>query len=199
VRRAAVAAALLLLAAPAVAEQPELLPLDLAHVADVVGAPRAPRLTGAALEAEAQRVGEVLRCPVCQGLSVADSPSTMATHMRQQVREMVGAGFDEEQVLSYFEASYGEFVRLEPPLRGVNWLVWLAPLGGLAVGAGVVFWALRSARGGASPSAAEAPRADDRSRPASDPPPDDPELARALRRVREMAYGAPGGEPPEPS
>lgn len=192
-RRAAAAAALALLAAFAGAQSQELLPLDLAHVADVVGAPRAPRLAGEALEAEAQRVSEVLRCPVCQGLSVADSPSTMATHMRQQVREMVGAGFDEEQVLSYFEASYGEFVRLEPPLRGVNWLVWLAPLGGLAVGAGVVVWALRSARAGAAPTAIAPPETANGAAPLAD----DPELARALRRVREMAYGAPDAAPPE--
>ena len=31
-------------------------------------------------------------------------------------------------------ASYGEFVRLQPPLRGVNWLVWLAPVLGLLLG-----------------------------------------------------------------
>ena len=41
------------------------------------------------------------------------------------MRELLAAGYDQEQILAYFEHSYGEFVRLQPPLRGVNWLVWL--------------------------------------------------------------------------
>ena len=50
------------------------------------------------------------------------------------MRELLAAGYDEEQILAYFERSYGEFVRLEPPLRGVNWLVWIAPVVGLLLG-----------------------------------------------------------------
>lgn len=165
--------------------------------ARVVGPPRGPHLQGAALEARADEVAGLLRCPVCQGLSVADSPSTMASNMRAQVRELVAAGYDEEQILSYFERSYGEFVRLKPPLRGVNWLVWLAPLLGLLLGAVVIAWALRAPRA----AAAEAP-ADDAgiAVPAALPGPDtlpaDPVLARCVLRVRERAYGWPGGVSP---
>ena len=32
--------------------------------------------------------------------------------MKPQVRELVAAGYDQEQILAYFERSYGEFVRL---------------------------------------------------------------------------------------
>ncbi len=187
------------LAAPLVAEPPDYTPIDLAHVASVVGAPRGQVLSGEALEAEAKRVSSVLRCPVCQGLSVADSPSTMATHMRQQVRELVAAGFVEEQVLAYFEASYGEFVRLEPALRGVNWLVWLAPAGGLALGLGIVVWVLRGA-GAASqthPAQPEAAASSADPPPERDALPDDPALAQAVLRVRATAYGWPGGRRPE--
>jgi cytochrome c-type biogenesis protein CcmH len=186
---------LVLLLAPLAAAQtpPDHTPVDLAHVESIAGPPRAPRLTGAALEAEAKHIAAVLRCPVCQGLSVGDSPSAMATNMRQQIRELVAVGFDEDQILSYFEASYGEFVRLQPPLRGVNWLVWIAPGLGLLLGLGVVSWVLR----GASTATPEAVAA---TGPAveivSDPLPDDPALAKAVLRVREMAYGWPGGVRP---
>ena len=165
--------------------------------ARVVGPPRGQRLQGAALEARADEVAGLLRCPVCQGLSVADSPSTMASNMRAQVKELVAAGYDEEQILSYFERSYGEFVRLKPPLRGVNWLVWLAPLLGLLLGAVVIAWALRAPRAAASEA-----RADDAGSAAPDalPGPDtlpaDPVLARCVLRVRERAYGWPGGVSP---
>jgi cytochrome c-type biogenesis protein CcmH/NrfF len=180
-------------------------PVDLAHVATVAGPPRARPLAGEAMEAEAKRIAAVLRCPVCQGLSVGDSPSPMATNMRQQIRELVGAGFDEDQILSYFEASYGEFVRLQPPLRGVNWLVWLAPVLGLLLGLGVVAWVFRSGTAGA-PAPEAAPPAEANRAASSDalsaavvldPLPDDPALAQAVRRVREMAYGWPGGNRPE--
>jgi cytochrome c-type biogenesis protein CcmH len=188
---------LVLLLAPLAAAQapPDHTPVDLAHAASIAGPPRAPRLTGEALEAEAKRIAAVLRCPVCQGLSVGDSPSAMATNMRQQIRELVAAGFDEDQILSYFEASYGEFVRLQPPLRGVNWLVWLAPGLGLLLGLGIVSWVLR----GASAETSEAVAATEPSAeivPDADPLPDDPALAQAVLRVREMAYGWPGGTRP---
>jgi cytochrome c-type biogenesis protein CcmH len=200
---------LLAQAQPGAASDPSQQPIDLVHVASVVGAARGPRLTGESLEAEAKRIGALLRCPVCQGLSVADSPATMATNMRQQVRDMVAAGFVEEQVLSYFEASYGEFVRLRPPLRGVNWLVWLAPLLGLLAGGAIVFFVLRRPRaaslGSPEPAGGAArattPGARDAREPGevaeADPLPEDAELARLVLRIREIAYGWPGGVRPQ--
>jgi cytochrome c-type biogenesis protein CcmH len=166
--------------------------------AQVVGPPRGPRLEGAALTARAKEVAGLLRCPVCQGLSVADSPSTMASNMRAQVKELLAAGYDQDQILAYYERSYGEFVRLKPPLRGVNWLVWLAPLAGLLLGAAVIAWALRAPRGaaadGASSSDDAVPAVADV--PGPDALPADPSLARYVLRVRERAYGWPGGVSP---
>jgi cytochrome c-type biogenesis protein CcmH len=171
----------------------------------LVGAPAGTPLEGKALDARTQEVGSLLRCPVCQGLSVADSPASMAVNMKAQVRQMLARGYSEEQILAYFEGSYGEFVRLEPPLRGVNWLVWLAPLAALLLGGVVVARALR-ARGATVPAAgaAEAGAGSGtavRAGEATDVPtrttlPDDPALARGVLRVREMAYGWPGGIPP---
>ena len=158
-------------------------------VGAVVGAPRGPRLDGAALDERTDEIAALLRCPVCQGLSVADSPSTMAGTMRAQVTDLVAAGYDREQILAYFESSYGEFVRLEPPLRGVNWLVWLAPGLGLLLGAVVVRWALRAPR--SAPAASPAVEAADL--PGPDTLPADPALAPYVLRVRERAYGWPGG------
>ena len=161
--------------------------------ARVVGPPRGARLDGAALEARGDEIAGLLRCPVCQGLSVADSPSTMASNMRAQVKELVAAGYDEEQILSYFERSYGEFVRLKPPLRGVNWLVWLAPVLGLLLGAAVIGWALRAPR---SAPAGAPPAGETAEVPRPDTLPPDPTLAPYVLRVRERAYGWSGGVSP---
>jgi cytochrome c-type biogenesis protein CcmH len=75
-----------------------------------------------------------LRCPVCQGLAIGDSPSIMAANMREQARELLSRGYTREQVLSYFEKSYGQFVLLKPKFQGVNALVWLLPVLVLAIG-----------------------------------------------------------------
>src|SRR6185369_14564317 len=96
-----------------------------ADARNILGAPAGRTLGGAELDARTQDVAALLRCPVCQGLSVADSPSSAAQNMKHQVRDLLAAGYDGPQVLAYFEQSYGEFVRLQPPLRGLNWIVWL--------------------------------------------------------------------------
>jgi cytochrome c-type biogenesis protein CcmH len=183
-RRGWLLAGLLALAAPAMAQTPD--PRQL------VGAPRGPALNGEALEQRTDEVAALLRCPVCQGLSVGDSPSTMAQNMKTQVKQMLAAGYDQEQVLAYFEGSYGEFVRLKPPLRGINWLVWLGPLVGLGAGGLLVGWAFRrsSARAAKPAEAADLPT------PATLP--EDARLARYVLRVRELAYGWPGGVAPRP-
>jgi hypothetical protein len=120
----------------------------------------------------------------------------MAQNMRAEVKDLLAAGYDQEQILAYFERSYGEFVRLKPPLRGVNWLVWLAPVLGLLAGAAVIAWALRAP----PPAKPEAERVDTEQAPTDLPGPDtlppDPALARHVLRVRETAYGWPGGVSP---
>ena len=54
-------------------------------------------------------------------------------------------GYTEDQIRDYFVASYGEWILLEPPPTGLNWLIWLGPAiaGGLGlswVGATVLVW-----------------------------------------------------------
>jgi cytochrome c-type biogenesis protein CcmH len=107
--------------------------------AQFVGAPQATPLAGAELDQRTVEVAGLLRCPVCQGLSIADSPSEMAINMKGQVHELLARGYTQDQILSYFEQSYGQFVLLRPKFRGVNSLVWLLPIAALAFGALAVF------------------------------------------------------------
>ena len=102
---------------------------ELPEPSKIVGAPVGATVAeGEALEALTEAVGSRMRCPVCQGSSVAASPSEMARNMKAQVKELLAAGYSEEQIFQYFEASYGEFVRLEPKKEGIKWGVWLLPL-----------------------------------------------------------------------
>jgi len=157
-------------------------------------APRGQPLSGKLLDQRTDEVGALLRCPVCQGLSIADSPATMARNMKAEVREKLAAGYDQEQILADFERSYGEFVRLQPTMRGVNWLVWFGPTGMLLAGGAVVAWALRRSQ---RPKEGKVALQRDSDLPSRDTLPADPRLAAAVRRVRMLAYGWPDGISPK--
>jgi cytochrome c-type biogenesis protein CcmH len=146
-----------------------------ASLVEVLGRPKSGPPAQSVVAEQAADIFTKLRCPVCQGVSIADSPSGMATNMRGQVRDLVAKGYSEEQVLSYFERSYGEFVRLEPPLRGLNVMLWVLPAVVL-VGGG--FFVYRKAR--RPVATAQAPSEPARSEGATV----DPELARYLERIR---------------
>jgi len=84
------------------------------------------RLTGAE-KAKAEAIGAVLRCPVCQGMPIVDSPAKMAIEMMDVVNEKVAAGESEEEIINYFIGRYGEWVLLRPTAEGFNVLVWILP------------------------------------------------------------------------
>lgn len=157
----------------------------------IVGPPAGQPLTGAALEQQTEQVAGELRCPTCQGLSVFDSPAPMAVNMKHQVRDLLAAGYTGEQITRYFEASYGEFVRLKPTMSGMNWIVWLAPIAMLGIGIWAVMSFLRRSK-----KSQRAPEAAPHAAPEVETELDDPELLPYLLKVRELAYGWPGGNPP---
>lgn len=109
----------------------------------VLDLPTGPPVRGDALTRRTESLSSAIRCPQCQGLSVADSPSKTALAMKEEVRDMLAEGYSEEQVLRYFEASYGEFIRLEPKIEGFNLVVWIAPFLAFAIGIAVVVLRLR--------------------------------------------------------
>ncbi|WP_373048964.1 cytochrome c-type biogenesis protein CcmH [Vulgatibacter sp.] len=165
-------------------------PVDRAFVVSVVGEPEdAIPATPEALEEKTHAVALLLRCPVCQGSAVADSPSSTAVNMKNEVRDLVALGFGQNQILRYFEASYGQFVLMEPKAEGINWLVWLGPGVLVLAGLGVVAYTVKKL--GAGKAGAVAGHV-----PGRGELPEDAELSRYVRKVRELAYGWSGGEPP---
>ncbi|HEX8618707.1 MAG TPA: cytochrome c-type biogenesis protein CcmH [Thermoanaerobaculia bacterium] len=164
--------ALLLATASLFAQQPA---LKVPDAAQFVGQPQGAPLTGANLARETQRLGGLLRCPVCQGMSVADSPSEMAVNMKGQVHELLARGYTEEQILKYFELSYGQFVLLKPKFEGVTSMVWLLPLIALAIGAVLLVVTFRRL--------VRAPIA------SAPPPPMTPEEDAYVARVRDLVSG----------
>src|SRR5436853_5093354 len=81
------------------------------------------------LDQRAYNVGSQLKCPVCQGESVADSPSAIAQQMRGVIRRQLQSGKSEQEVIQYFVSNYGEQIAWSPPWQGFSLLAWLVPIG----------------------------------------------------------------------
>lgn len=79
------------------------------------------------LEEQTRAIAAELRCPVCQNLSVADSPSEMAQQMRALVQEKLKEGKSSEEIKNFFVSKYGDWVLLAPPKKGFSLLLWVLP------------------------------------------------------------------------
>lgn len=91
------------------------------------------------LEERTRAVASQLRCPVCQGNSIQDSPSELAQEMKGVVRDQLAAGKRPDEVIQYFVDKYGEWILLEPKPSGFNLVAYLLPVIGL-LGGGLVIW-----------------------------------------------------------
>lgn len=93
--------------------------------------------TPASLDDRARAVEQQLRCPICQGESVADSPSGIAKSMRAEIRQDVAAGKTSAWIKAYFVSKYSNWILLAPPASGAGSVAWLAPpllfLGGVGL------------------------------------------------------------------
>lgn len=92
----------------------------------------------AALETQAQTLGGNLRCPVCQGMPIAESPSGMARAMMSQIRTKLHQGQSPRQIEDGFIEAYGAWVLLQPRFLGINRALWILPP--LALLMAVVWW-----------------------------------------------------------
>ncbi len=86
-------------------------------------------------EARVTLLASNLRCPFCSGESIADAPSQVARDLEAFIAEKVAEGASDDEIYAFFEARYGEQVRLNPPYGGWGALLWTAPLALLVVGA----------------------------------------------------------------
>ena len=129
----------LLLAAPALAVQPD------------------EMLADKALEVRARGLSEGLRCVVCQNQSIDESDAPLARDLRVVVREQLTLGKTDAEIMAYVVARYGNFVLLKPPVEPATWVLWLGPFAVLIIGGGAVALWSRRRRGADAPplSAAE--------------------------------------------
>ena len=100
------------------------------------------------VDRKTREIAQELQCPICQGLSVADSPSKLAVDMRAVIRERVEQGQPRDDVVRYMTDRYGEEILMNPPRRGFTLAVWIAPYLALLAAAAFLVWRVRDRRAG---------------------------------------------------
>jgi cytochrome c-type biogenesis protein CcmH len=104
------------------------------------------------LEARTAEVARTLRCPVCQGESIQDSPADLAQQMRLLVRDMLREGRSPDEIRAYFVGRYGEWILLEPKMTGLNILLYVLPVVLIIGGTFGIFVFVRRSAGTRSPT-----------------------------------------------
>ena len=80
-----------------------------------------------ALEKRVMALSGELRCLVCQNQTIADSNAELAIDLKNQVREKLGQGMSDKDVIDYMVQRYGDFVLYRPPVKTITWLLWFGP------------------------------------------------------------------------
>lgn len=93
--------------------------------------------------ARVEQLSEQLRCPVCDGLAVADSPSSTARAIARDVARRVDDGETDEQIRTAYVQQYGSWILLEPPASGIGAVAWFVPVAVVVGAGGVAAWTLR--------------------------------------------------------
>lgn len=113
-----------------------------------------------ALESATKSVAALLRCPVCQGVSIQDSPSELAQQMRTVVKEQLASGKSPDEVKAYFISKYGEWILLEPQAHGFNIVIYALPAFLILAGGAFLVFIVKKWTS-AAPAAASAARTSD--------------------------------------
>jgi len=88
-----------------------------------------------------------IKCPECQGLSVADSQATTSQAIRADIKKRIARGQSDERIRQVYVDTYGQSILLSPQDSGLGLIVWVLPVLVLALGtAGIVFALARNRR-----------------------------------------------------
>ena len=114
-------------------------------------------LADPALEHRARQIGQVLRCPVCQGENIDESNAPISRDLRLYVRERLTEGDSDAEVIAAVTQRFGEYVLFEPKAEGANLLLyWAGPVMALLAALGAWLFLRRRQTDAAPPPALSA-------------------------------------------
>jgi len=69
-----------------------------------------------------------IKCPSCEGLSVAQSNAPSAVAVRERIAREVAKGASDAEIRDGLVATYGSTILLVPPKSGLTLILWIGPL-----------------------------------------------------------------------
>ena len=118
------------------------------------------RAQGPNLDDETNRIAKTLYCPVCPNTPLDVCSTQACAQWRALIKEKLQQGQTEQQIRDYFVAQYGDVVLGAPPAQGFNWLAYILPAIGIALGAAIAWFSVRQwivRRGQEAGASAETP------------------------------------------
>jgi cytochrome c-type biogenesis protein CcmH len=97
--------------------------------------------------ARAHALETELKCPECQGLSVADSQAPTSRAIRTDIKRRIAKGQSDAEIRQAYVDDYGESILLSPQDSGISLIVWVLPVLVVVLGATGIVYALRRNRG----------------------------------------------------
>ncbi len=75
-----------------------------------------------------------IRCPFCNGESLADSQANVAADYRSLIAEQVEAGMSDEEIIDEFAANFGDSFILDTSTSPWSVALWVLPVAALLIG-----------------------------------------------------------------
>jgi len=100
--------------------------------------------TTSSTERRIAHLESIVRCPACEGLSVAQSNATSSIAIRQEIERRIKAGNTDTMILTSLQERYGLALLLIPSSRGLGAALWIIPIAAVALGLFVLRRVVRS-------------------------------------------------------
>ena len=98
------------------------------------------------LEQRSFQLSKQIMCPVCDGQTIDQSQSQLSKDMKNTIIDKLNKGETNKEIRDFFVSRYGEEVLAAPSSKGINLIVWVAPIGIFIFGLLIVAHAYKNMR-----------------------------------------------------
>ena len=88
---------------------------------------------------EVNTIAKQLYCPVCENVPLDVCGTQACEQWRDEIRVRLARGESEGEIKQYFVDTFGDRVPATPPLRGLNWLLYVVPPLAILAGAFILY------------------------------------------------------------
>ncbi len=111
---------------------------------------------------EVNAIAKEMYCPVCENVPLDVCGTQACADWRAEIRTKLAEGWTKEQIQQYFVDRFGARVLAEPPVSGLNWLVYVVPPVAFLTGVFILYRGIKSWRQIEPSSELEQPTAEDK-------------------------------------